>query len=210
MIEIAAAACVVAGYVSLAVELTLLHVPSVASSVNIWAAHPRLVESYSSRYKRLLLLPRAAKLAVVAAPLGVIYAVFAYPLLAWSAQREVLGDHLFQPGSLALSAAAVLIALGRWISLAAAVTLRQRTLSDDDSTLHTSGPFRWSRNPGLIGMYLFAAGLWLTAPSAVILCGIFIYVLHMHVKVLMEEDFLRNEFGERYMRYRRNTPRYVL
>jgi protein-S-isoprenylcysteine O-methyltransferase Ste14 len=57
-------------------------------------------------------------------------------------------------------------------------------------------------------MYVFVAGLWLAAPSLTMLAGIVIYVVHMHFKVRMEENFLENRFGESYVAYCRRTSRY--
>jgi protein-S-isoprenylcysteine O-methyltransferase Ste14 len=58
-------------------------------------------------------------------------------------------------------------------------------------------------------MYFFAIGLWLTTPSMAMLAAIGVYAAHMHFKVLMEEDFLANRFGQAYTDYRLRTGRYL-
>jgi protein-S-isoprenylcysteine O-methyltransferase Ste14 len=102
------------------------------------------------------------------------------------------------------------VVCGRVLALGAVLTIRRANSQSDDSFyLHTTGPFRWSRNPGLLGMYLFVGGLWLITPSATLLLGIVLYVAYMDFKVRMEEDFLANRFGSSYAAYRLRTGRYL-
>jgi len=204
------AAFVVAGYASLAIELTLLHVASVASSRGIWSAPAELVDGYSPKYRRVFGLPLPAKLLAFGLPLLIVYCVYAYPLVVLSAGPDPLGDYLFPPSAPTDLLAVALIVCGRGLALGAVLTIRRDNDQAGDSfRLHTAGPFRWSRNPGLLGMYLFVGGLWLAAPSAAMLFGIVLYAAYMDFKVRMEEDFLTNKFGSSYADYRLRTGRYL-
>jgi protein-S-isoprenylcysteine O-methyltransferase Ste14 len=203
-------AAALAAYASLLVELTVLHVPSVASSLRLWSPHPSQVAVYSPKYRRLFLRGRAAKLLLLAAPLLVIYAVYLYPLVVIFGGADPLGDYLFAPTIVTNIVAILLMLCGRAMAMAAALTIRRRNDQTGDSfRLHTGGVFRWSRNPGLIGMYSFVLGLWVAAPSASMLAGILLYWVYMDFKVRMEEDFLNNKFGATYAEYRLRTRRYI-
>jgi protein-S-isoprenylcysteine O-methyltransferase Ste14 len=194
-------------YASLAVELTWLHVPSVASSRNLWLRPPELVAGYSRAYGAVFAWPWLKKTVLLTLPLIAAYGVYVYPLVALWGPYDPLGDHAFRTGPFSAALAVTLIVAGRVITLASVVSIRGATPTLT-SPLHTSGPFRYSRNPGLVGMYLFVAGLWLAAPSSIMLAGIAIYIGHMHFKVRMEENFLENRFGEPYLDYCRRTSRY--
>jgi protein-S-isoprenylcysteine O-methyltransferase Ste14 len=203
------AAVVLAAYLSLIVELTALRVTSVASSLNIWVATPALVASYSPRYRKYFALSKPVKLLLFVVPLLVVYAVYVYPLAVIALGPDLLDDYVFAPTHVTDSAAVVLILVGRVIAVATVLAIRRDDRrSPEPFPLQTSGVFGWSRNPGLVGMYLFVAGLWLTTPSATMMLGIGLYVAHMDVKVRMEEDFLKHTFGRRYIDYTFKTGRY--
>jgi protein-S-isoprenylcysteine O-methyltransferase Ste14 len=203
-------AFLVAGYASLAIELTLLHVASVASSRGIWSAHADLVDGYSPKFRRLFGLPLPAKLLAFGLPLLVVYCVYAYPLVVLWAGPDLLDDYLLRPSAATDVLAVALIGCGRALAFSAVLTIRRGNDQAGDSfRLHTAGPFRWSRNPGLLGMYLFVGGSWLAAPSTAMLLGIVLYAVYMDFKVRMEEDFLTNKFGSSYADYRLRTGRYL-
>jgi protein-S-isoprenylcysteine O-methyltransferase Ste14 len=204
------AAIVVTAYASLAVELTALHVASVASSRTIWSAPAELVAAYSPLYQRVFRLSPSAKVLAFGLPLLVIYGLYTYPMLVLWAGADPLGDYLFAPAAVTDLLGAALVVCGRVLALGAVLTIRRHNDQAGDSFhLHTAGPFRWSRNPGLLGMYLFVGGLWLITPSATMLLGIALYAAYMDFKVRMEEDFLINKFGGSYAAYRLRTGRYL-
>jgi protein-S-isoprenylcysteine O-methyltransferase Ste14 len=204
-------AALLAAYGSLLIELTVLHVPSVASSRGIWSARAEIVGGYSSSYRRVFAWPRALKLFVLGVPLLIVYALYAYPLVALWLGRDSLADYVFAPRLATDFVGVALVVAGRTIALAAVLTLRRENDQRGDSfRLHVGGPFRWSRNPGLVGMYVFVCGLWLVTPTVTMLVGIAAYALYMDFKVRMEEDFLANRFGSVYAEYRSRTSRYLL
>jgi protein-S-isoprenylcysteine O-methyltransferase Ste14 len=204
-------ACVILiAYVSLLLELTAIRVPSVASSANLYASRDVLVGGYSLHYQRLFRLHKALKIAFFFAPLSIVYAVYAYPLLVIWLGPDLLGDYLFLPTIALDIAATLLIVAGRALAIATALTLRRDNAQAGESFhLHTTGLLRWSRNPGLVGMYVFCLGVWLAVPSISLLAGMAFYFLYMDFKVRMEEDFLSNKFGAGYVDYCAVTRRYL-
>lgn len=202
-------ATILLGYGSLLFELTALHVPSVASTRAIWSRSGAVEVAYSPPYRRVFRLSRPQKLLLFMLPLLVTYGVYLYPLMTLWGSRDPLGDHLITTSILSDGLAAFLIVAGRAITLASVLTIRSDGRGAADApALYTDGPFRHSRNPGLVGMYVFVTGLWLAGPSLVMLAGMLVYFLHMDFKVRMEEDYLQNQFREAYSAYRRRTSRY--
>jgi protein-S-isoprenylcysteine O-methyltransferase Ste14 len=191
-----------AAYVSLLVELTILRVPSVASSLNIWRSNEALVAAYSARYRWPFRLSRPWKVVLFLLPLLIVYAVYLYPVVAIAIGPDFLHDYLFTPAPLLDAGGIVLVVAGRLLAIATALQLGRHGL-------HTTGVFRLSRNPGLVGMYAFCGGVWLTMPSASLLVGILVYVAYMDLKVRMEEDYLQNTLGDPYIAYQLRTGRYI-
>jgi protein-S-isoprenylcysteine O-methyltransferase Ste14 len=72
------------------------------------------------------------------------------------------------------------------------------------------GPYRWSRNPQLLGGYLLVIGTALQWPSLYSLIWIGMYGLIGHWMIRSEEEFLAAKFGDDYPKYCRAVPRYFL
>jgi protein-S-isoprenylcysteine O-methyltransferase Ste14 len=66
-----------------------------------------------------------------------------------------------------------------------------------------------SRNPIALGMILTFLGLFLLAPSFIVFTGFLIFTVNMHFRILLEEDFMRQQFGHEYEEYLRRTRRYL-
>jgi protein-S-isoprenylcysteine O-methyltransferase Ste14 len=73
-----------------------------------------------------------------------------------------------------------------------------------------AGPYRMSRNPQWVGLFLvlfgsaIAAGVWLYVLMVLIVGVIY------HIQILDEEALCIEKFGERYRSYMRKIPRYFL
>ncbi|MBI4832016.1 MAG: isoprenylcysteine carboxylmethyltransferase family protein [Candidatus Lindowbacteria bacterium] len=85
-----------------------------------------------------------------------------------------------------------------------------RTRKDKARRLVASGPYRYTRNPLYIGNHLMLAGycvlselLWLL-PFALVICFIFYSFIAAY-----EEELLKERFGEDYVRYSMETPRWL-
>lgn len=203
------AVIVAAGYASLVFELTVLHVPSAASTRNLWRGDPSIAAGFSPARRAIFGLPPVKKVAYLVLPVLVVWAVYAYPPIALLSAGDPLGDQVFTPSGATRVAAALLIVTGRAITLASVLTLRRAGRRAVEGGLAVDGLFRNSRNPGLVGMYAFVLGLWIATPSLLMLCGILVYVVHMDFKVRLEEDYLANTVGEGYRIYERRTRRYL-
>jgi len=78
------------------------------------------------------------------------------------------------------------------------------------STIVTTGPFRFSRNPFYIGLLLFQLGLGLVLGNCWILIFTvpFFFLLHYGV-VIPEEIYLEAKFGADYSSYKGSVRRWV-
>lgn len=76
--------------------------------------------------------------------------------------------------------------------------------------LMTDGPYKITRNPMLIGIYIYDIGvlLWLLSWWPLLIFVIEIGLLTWQVG--MEEKRLEKDFGEAYRNYKKQTPRYLL
>jgi protein-S-isoprenylcysteine O-methyltransferase Ste14 len=72
-----------------------------------------------------------------------------------------------------------------------------------------SGPYRYSRNPQVVGWLLALLGAALAGRSAkaLILVGFFFLIHRLHTPT--EERHLERTFGEEYLRYRAEVPRFL-
>ncbi|HEX2634730.1 MAG TPA: isoprenylcysteine carboxylmethyltransferase family protein [Bradyrhizobium sp.] len=82
--------------------------------------------------------------------------------------------------------------------------------SSPTTALVTGGVFRFTRNPIYVGGSLLMIGLALISANGWLLI-LFVpsqLILHWGV-VLREEHYLQAKFGDAYLRYKANTPRYI-
>jgi protein-S-isoprenylcysteine O-methyltransferase Ste14 len=107
---------------------------------------------------------------------------------------------------------AALIVAGEWVRLAgvAAAGTVTRRRSRDVQRLVTYGVFRWVRNPLYVGNFLIwmgfvvVSGVWWFLAVAPVLFGV-----EYSLIVAYEEGVLESIFGQAYLDYRRETPRWV-
>lgn len=83
-------------------------------------------------------------------------------------------------------------------------------LGDRTKKLITAGPYRYSRNPMLLGTVVFYTGLSLifNSYSAVLCCIVFAAGMAWLVKTF-EEPRLYQDFGEEYLEYKKQTPLFL-
>jgi len=72
------------------------------------------------------------------------------------------------------------------------------------------GPYRFTRNPQILGGYLLVIGITIQWPSWYSLGWIILYGVIGHWMILTEEEHLRTLFGEEYKCYCEQVPRYLL
>ena len=70
-----------------------------------------------------------------------------------------------------------------------------------------TGPYRFCRNPMILGVFIAYAGLafWAASPSGIILSLIFITAASAYIK-LVEEKELEVRFGSEYVAYKNRVP----
>jgi protein-S-isoprenylcysteine O-methyltransferase Ste14 len=82
-------------------------------------------------------------------------------------------------------------------------------LPGEETTLKTSGIYRFSRNPIYVGVDLIAIASVLFIPLIInIVCAVVGIAVH-HLIILSEEKFLEGRFGEGWKNYRQKTRRYI-
>ncbi len=201
---------IILAYISLGLELSLAHVPSVASNVSIWTSKDPVAKSYSEKFSWVFTLSPVYKVLIFWLPLVGVYFVFLLPFLVMFSNADAFPPRVFQTSDLSLLLAIFLIVSGRIITLGAVLTIRKNNRQENESfTLHTGSVFSKSRNPTQLGMYIFYIGIFFGMPSLWLLVGLIYYVAYMHVKINMEEDFLKNKYGGDYENYFNNTRRYL-
>ena len=101
------------------------------------------------------------------------------------------------------------ILLGSAIGLAGTLELRRALIGDDGGAVVSTGVFRLSRNPIVLGLHIVAIGYLITIPSLLMAVGLVVFWRHMETRIGIEEPFLLNRHPERYRRYRRSVGRYL-
>ena len=76
--------------------------------------------------------------------------------------------------------------------------------------LVTDGPFRYTRNPGYLGLTMLYAGIAVLRNSlwAILLLPLVLYVIQRQV-IGREERYLERTFGEEYLAYKARVRRWV-
>lgn len=75
--------------------------------------------------------------------------------------------------------------------------------------LMTGGPYRFSRNPMLLGVYIYDLGvlLWLQAGWPLVVFAGEVVLLTLQVR--SEEKRLEKDFGQAYLQYKKQVRRYL-
>ena len=193
-------------YLSLALELVFFSVPSVASTYQLILTdksdntiNSRLnnIKKWQSWKKFLFLFtPAIINITVFLFPVLYVLGVFKYDIISNEQLSAIVG--------------LIFLILGRVITFLSVIQIRKiNSSANQQMFLHQKGWFKWSRNPGLLGMYIFIFGIWLLFSHPLFLGGILFYIGYMHFKVLLEEDYLIEKFGIEYQKYLNQTKRYL-
>jgi protein-S-isoprenylcysteine O-methyltransferase Ste14 len=150
-------------------------------------------------------------------PIGLIIfaALLAGVVLGGLATDRAFSPPLLFPGSLGIGLGVLLIIPGAML-WGWCVVLFWRAHGTPvpfhpPQTLVTSGPFRYVRNPIVVGVFscLFGVGLLLHSPSLVFLWLPAFFLLNAIELKYVEEPELKRRFGESYESYRRRVPRFL-
>jgi len=80
----------------------------------------------------------------------------------------------------------------------------------DKIELVTKGIYKFSRNPAFLGFDLMYIGLLIAFFNWIHFAFVVFAVTIFHLQILQEERFLTLNFGESYIKYKNNTPRYFI
>jgi len=102
------------------------------------------------------------------------------------------------------------IAFAVWAKIAMGKYWNQPIVHDikRQSKIIQSGPFRFSRNPIYVGVFLCFTGFFIVLKSPLIITLIILAIV-IHRAVLTEEKNLEKLFGKEYIEYKNKTPRYL-
>ena len=103
-----------------------------------------------------------------------------------------------------LSALGFVVAFGTmfWFGL-------RRAFGRQTAGLIQSGPYRWSRNPQILGGYLLVIGTVVQRPSFYALGWVLLYGIIAQMMIVTEEEYLQIQYGEAYDQYCAHVPRYL-
>jgi protein-S-isoprenylcysteine O-methyltransferase Ste14 len=117
-----------------------------------------------------------------------------------------VGDIFFWIG---MASAAVGVALFSLAILRLGTFSLRVGLAHADTSLHTDGVYRISRNPMVLGLLFIAMGSAVYVRNPINWLLVIIAMAVHHKIILAEEDFLNSRFGERWAGYREKTRRYL-
>ena len=149
--------------------------------------------------------------------LGLIVFVIGIPALMWAVSERGL---TYIPDSTIKCILGILLAIvGLALSIYSIIYMRivgqgnpfdayGHEVAPRTKHLMTGGPYRWCRNPMLVGIYIYDAGillwLWSVWPLAIFLLEVILLTL----QVLSEEKRLEKDFGLEYLNYKQRVGRY--
>ena len=149
--------------------------------------------------------------------LGLLIFVIGIPVLMWVVSGRGL---TYIPESIIISVIAVVLAIsGLALSIYSIVYMRifgqgnpfdayGHEVAPRTKHLMTGGPYSWCRNPMLVGIYIYDAGimvwLWSVWPLAIFL----VEVILLTLQVRSEEKRLEKDFGIEYINYQQRVGRY--
>jgi protein-S-isoprenylcysteine O-methyltransferase Ste14 len=106
----------------------------------------------------------------------------------------------------------VMLGVGVILMLIGMIEFRSigRISGSDTSELVTTGIYQWSRNPQYLGWFLVLLGISLIGSSGLALLCTTIGLILFHLYIArIEEPYLERIFREKYLLYKKESPRYI-
>ena len=146
--------------------------------------------------------------------IGLILFVVLIPLIMWRVSGEV------HPGTGRIICLAVLAASGIGLSIWSIVYMKNvgrgnpmdafnHEVAPRTTELMTEGPYRICRNPMLLGVFIYYAGIIICLGTWQAALVFAVYFAIMMVQVNREEARLEQDFGDAYKEYRRRTKKLI-
>lgn len=194
-------------YVSILVELTILHVPSVASTFQLFYYSDTTLNG--PLMKRVKSWPVWLKSLLLFVPTAISVCLYLLPLLFVFYPASKLWFGVISTGFIYHTIGWIIVFMGRFLALFSVFQIRKTNSQiNNEFSLKTRGWFSFSRNPILIGMYTTYIGFIIIFPNLAMAIGFIIYFANMHFRILLEEDFLHQKFGIKFEEYLKQTRRY--
>lgn len=206
MLKIIVIIIIILFYISLFVELFFYSISSVVSTKQLLNPKPSSTNYFSEHIKKYFNWSLPKKILVFVVPLVFIYILHALP--AYVLYQTHFNDTVLTNTYFSFYIGIFLVIIGRLISHFYLISIRKIKEKSFEGFIE-SGLFKYSRNPGLIGLFISFLGLLIIQPSIFFLICFIIYIVHMHFKIKMEEDYLINKHGEEYKLYLQKTRRYL-
>jgi len=202
--------CILLIYLSFAIDLLGFPVPSEASTYQLFFPKEKLNPSTSTSFlAKVQNLSLVAKFGLLLIPSFIGIFSYLLPLLVILLPfLENYFGELVTDQRYTLTIVGIVIALlGRLLSIKSAIDIRKK--EQTTTNLKTKQFFKLSRNPILLGLHICFIGLLLIYPVWMMFLGGTVYFLNMHFKVLLEEHFLKEKFGDSFIQYCQTTNRYL-
>jgi len=79
---------------------------------------------------------------------------------------------------------------------------------EERTKLITDGWYAHSRNPLYLGLHIAMVGWIFILPSFLTVLALALFLVNQHFRILLEEKFLEDRFGEEYREYKEQVRRY--
>ncbi len=196
-----------------AFQIFWLKVPSAGSTLEVFS-RVRLDPGAARNHPAAQVLKSGPKAVLLITATATTTLVFLLPLIV-----ELLpsvGDMFLPPIPLPQNgfrtAAIILLVIGNLVSTAGACTLKKHVTFHDfgeTKSLYTRGIYRFVRNPVSTGLIILYAGFLCYLPSVAMAVGVAVAIVSSHMRIRMEEIYLKRTFGDRYRHYKQSTGKYL-
>jgi protein-S-isoprenylcysteine O-methyltransferase Ste14 len=104
---------------------------------------------------------------------------------------------------------AVFFLVGLGIDIWGTRTLTAQQSLGEKGKIVTEGPYRYTRNPQYLGFIILFAGIIILAASLLALATGTFAIFLFFIIPFSEEPWLRQQYGEPYVQYCKNVPRFI-
>jgi protein-S-isoprenylcysteine O-methyltransferase Ste14 len=80
---------------------------------------------------------------------------------------------------------------------------------EERTELMTDGWYAYSRNPLYLGLHISMVGWVFIMPDVLTVLALVVFLLNQHFRIISEEKFLEERFGEEYHEYKKRVRRYL-
>lgn len=133
--------------------------------------------------------------------LAVLSNIFVNGIIIYPLANLYFSWNLISTSYWMISFGILLIGIGRWLSFGAMMQLRR-----DSEILHKDKFFKMTRNPNIDGTITFLVGMWFLMPSTIYFIGTILVFVYLKNRAKMEEKYLIEIFGTKYIEYKNKTP----